>query len=110
MARADSRQQVSTTTEPLDLVLFGAGVVTSGLPLSLALVDAGLRVGIYDIDVGAPRPYCPGVGEMPFMENGVDALLFSDPPRRVASASRLERVVLISRADNAHPRHRHPRR
>ncbi len=37
------------TTGVLDVVVFGGGGHV-GLPLSLALVDAGLRVGIFDIN------------------------------------------------------------
>ena len=58
----------------LDVVVLGGGGHV-GLPLSLALADAGLRVGIYDID-GATLERI-GRGEMPFLENGAD-----DAPRQ----------------------------
>jgi UDP-N-acetyl-D-mannosaminuronic acid dehydrogenase len=53
------------------VVLGGAGHV--GLPLSLALAKAGLRVGIYDISQAALDRIADG--EMPFKENGADELL-----------------------------------
>jgi UDP-N-acetyl-D-mannosaminuronic acid dehydrogenase len=53
------------------VVLGGAGHV--GLPLSLALAQAGLRVGIYDISRAALDRIADG--EMPFKENGADELL-----------------------------------
>ena len=63
------------------VVLGGAGHV--GLPLSLALADAGLRVGVFDIAEGTLARI--EQGEMPFLENGADALL-----RRVLDSGRLE--------------------
>src|SRR5215218_7829670 len=89
---AESRQQ---RVEPalLDaVVLGGAGHV--GLPLSLALVDAGLRVGIYDISDAALADVA--AGRMPFMENGADKLL-----AKVLESGRLELssdAALIERA------------
>jgi UDP-N-acetyl-D-mannosaminuronic acid dehydrogenase len=56
----------------LDLVVLGGGGHV-GLPLSLAFVQAGLRVGIYDISQAALDRIA--AGDMPFMENGADALL-----------------------------------
>jgi UDP-N-acetyl-D-mannosaminuronic acid dehydrogenase len=53
------------------VVLGGAGHV--GLPLSLAFVDAGLRVGIYDLS--QPALDRIAAGEMPFLEAGADGLL-----------------------------------
>ena len=71
----------------------GAGHV--GLPLSLAFADAGLRVGIYDIN-GATLERI-GRGEMPFMESGADQLLVE-----VLATGRLELSAdaeIIGRAD-----------
>jgi UDP-N-acetyl-D-mannosaminuronic acid dehydrogenase len=56
----------------LDLVVLGGGGHV-GLPLSLGFARAGLRVGIYDVDERALERI--GRGEMPFLENGADALL-----------------------------------
>lgn len=53
------------------VVLGGAGHV--GLPLSLAFAEAGLRVGIYDINDAALAQIAAGT--MPFKENGADELL-----------------------------------
>jgi len=63
------------------VVLGGAGHV--GLPLSLALADSGLRVGIYDISAEALDRIA--AGEMPFKETGADELL-----RNILSTGRLE--------------------
>ena len=66
-----------------------------GLPLSLSLVEAGLRVGIFDID-GAALERIAG-GQMPFLENGADELL-----PRVLATGRLEMdtsAAMIARAD-----------
>jgi UDP-N-acetyl-D-mannosaminuronic acid dehydrogenase len=59
-------------TSDLDVVILGGGGHV-GLPLSLALADAGLTVGIYDTNQ-ATLDRIAG-GEMPFLENGADALL-----------------------------------
>ena len=72
----------------LDLVVLG-GAGHVGLPLSLALADAGLQVGIYDTDEGALARLARG--EMPFREAGADELL-----RAVLPTGRLE---LSSAAD-----------
>ena len=53
------------------VVLGGAGHV--GLPLSLALADAGMRNGIYDIS--QPALDRIAAGEMPFLETGAEELL-----------------------------------
>ncbi len=53
------------------VVVGGCGHV--GLPLALAFADAGLRVGIHDID--AAKIERVKAGEMPFMERGADELL-----------------------------------
>ena len=52
-------------------MLGGGGHV--GLPLSLAFADAGLKVGIYDINAATLERIKSG--EMPFRENGADELL-----------------------------------
>src|SRR3954467_5625995 len=81
-------------TARLDLVVLG-GAGHVGLPLSLAFADAGLRVGIFDID-GAALERIAG-GEMPFMGGG------AEPVRRaVLARGRLELgtdAALIERAD-----------
>jgi UDP-N-acetyl-D-mannosaminuronic acid dehydrogenase len=56
----------------LDLVVLGGGGHV-GLPLSLAFVQAGLRVGIFD--TSEPTLDRIAAGEMPFLENGADELL-----------------------------------
>ena len=52
-------------------MLGGGGHV--GLPLSMAFADAGLTVGIYDINQATLDRI--GRGEMPFLETGADQLL-----------------------------------
>jgi UDP-N-acetyl-D-mannosaminuronic acid dehydrogenase len=62
------------TQDPPDLdvvVLGGGGHV--GLPLSLVLADAGLRVGIYDTNQATLDRIA--AGEMPFLEAGAEELL-----------------------------------
>jgi UDP-N-acetyl-D-mannosaminuronic acid dehydrogenase len=66
------------------VVLGGAGHV--GLPLSLVLANAGLRVGIFDTNDEAVHRIRRG--EMPFMEGGASALL-----QRVLGTGRLELSV-----------------
>jgi len=56
----------------LDVVVLGGGGHV-GLPLSLALAKAGLRVGIYDTNEETLERIRGG--EMPFLENGADELL-----------------------------------
>ena len=56
----------------LDLVVLGGGGHV-GLPLSLVFARAGLRVGIYDTNERTLERI--GRAEMPFLENGADALL-----------------------------------
>jgi UDP-N-acetyl-D-mannosaminuronic acid dehydrogenase len=63
------------------VVLGGAGHV--GLPLSLAFASEGLRVGIYDISQSALDLIA--AGQMPFKEEGADALL-----REILPTGRLE--------------------
>lgn len=72
----------ASEAKPLDVaVVGGAGHV--GLPLSLTLADAGMRVGIYDIAASTLDRI--GRGELPFVEAGADELL-----RRVLQTDRLE--------------------
>ncbi len=66
----------------LDVVVLGGGGHV-GLPLSLALADAGLRVGIYDINQATLDMIA--AGRMPFLENGAEELL-----RAVLRTGRLE--------------------
>src|SRR5512141_867679 len=66
----------------LDVVVLGGGGHV-GLPLSLAFVQAGLRVGIYDTNQ-ATLDRIAG-GEMPFLEAGADELL-----HQVLATGRLE--------------------
>jgi UDP-N-acetyl-D-mannosaminuronic acid dehydrogenase len=79
----------------LDVVVLGGGGHV-GLPLSLTLADAGLRVGVYDINEQTIASI--GRGEMPFLETGADEML-----RRVLDSGRLEldsSAELIARADS----------
>jgi len=71
-----------------DVVVVGGGGHV-GLPLSLVLAQAGLTVGIYDIS--QPTLDRIGRGEMPFVENGADALL--------AEMLAADRLVLSSRPE-----------
>ena len=66
----------------LDVVVLGGGGHV-GLPLSLTLADAGLRVGIYDTNQATLDRIA--AGEMPFLEAGADELL-----RKVLGTDRLE--------------------
>jgi UDP-N-acetyl-D-mannosaminuronic acid dehydrogenase len=59
-------------TDLLDVVVLG-GAGHVGLPLSLALSDVGMRVGIFDINGDTLARV--GRGEMPFMEHGAESLL-----------------------------------
>jgi UDP-N-acetyl-D-mannosaminuronic acid dehydrogenase len=65
----------------LDVVVLGGGGHV-GLPLSLALAQAGLTVGIYDTNQATLDRIASG--EMPFLENGADQLL-----REVLATGRL---------------------
>src|SRR3954468_19821840 len=81
-------------TARLDVVVLG-GAGHVGLPLSLAFADAGLRVGIFDIDGGALERIASG--QMPFMEAGGEPVL-----NAVLETERLELGTdarLIERAD-----------
>ena len=80
----------------LDMVIVG-GCGHVGLPLALSLADCGYRVGINDIDeqkIARIRS-----GEVPFHENGAEALL-----QRILPTGRLEldrRAVMLTRTDTA---------
>ncbi len=90
---AAPRPAVGETARLDIVVLGGAGHV--GLPLSLAFADAGLRVGIFDIDARALDRI--GSGQMPFMEAGAEPLLAS-----ILETDRLELGTdagMIGRAD-----------
>jgi UDP-N-acetyl-D-mannosaminuronic acid dehydrogenase len=92
-AVAARRPAVDETARLDVVVLGGAGHV--GLPLSLAFADAGLRVGVFDIDAAALDRI--GEGRMPFMESGAEPLLAS-----VLESGRLELGTdpgMIERAD-----------
>lgn len=66
----------------LDLVVVG-GCGHVGLPLALSFVEAGCRVGVYDVD--ASKVEMVRGGRMPFAEAGADELL-----PRVLASGRLE--------------------
>ena len=70
----------SMTTHDLDVVVLGGGGHV-GLPLSLTLADAGLRVGIYDTNEATLDRIA--AGEMPFLENDADELLSCPRPDRL---------------------------
>jgi UDP-N-acetyl-D-mannosaminuronic acid dehydrogenase len=72
----------NTGLATLDIVVLGGGGHV-GLPLSLAFADAGLSVGIFDINRDALSAIA--AGRMPFLENGADELL-----TRVLPTGRLE--------------------
>jgi UDP-N-acetyl-D-mannosaminuronic acid dehydrogenase len=81
-------------TARLDLVVLG-GAGHVGLPLSLAFAEAGLRVGVFDIDGAALERI--GQGQMPFMEAGAEPLL-----AEILDSGRLELgtdATMIERAD-----------
>ncbi len=89
----------------LDVVVVGGGGHV-GLPLSLVLADAGLRVGIFDIAEDTLATIA--AGRVPFLESGADALL-----ERVLASGRLElstKPGMIGRAQTVLGRHRHPDR
>lgn len=78
----------------LDLVVVG-GCGHVGLPLAIAFADAGLRVGIHDIDTVAVKLIQNG--ELPFHEEGAREVL-----GKVLEAERLEvdtDPAMIGRAD-----------
>ena len=59
-------------SQDLDVVVLGGGGHV-GLPLSLALAAAGLRVGIYDTNQATLDRIA--AGDMPFLETGAEDLL-----------------------------------
>jgi UDP-N-acetyl-D-mannosaminuronic acid dehydrogenase len=85
--------------QPLDVVVVG-GCGHVGLPLALSLADCGYKVGIDDID--AAKVAFVKSGNVPFLENGADALLkkllptgrleLASDPRTV---SRTDTVILV---------------
>ncbi len=82
------------TALELDLVVIG-GCGHVGLPLSLSLAEAGLQVGVYDLD--SAKVDRVRAGEMPFMERGAGEVL-----SRVLDAGRLElsdRAEIVGRTD-----------
>src|SRR6478735_8088418 len=98
-AQSSAWRAAANNTASLDVVVLG-GAGHVGLPLSLALADAGLSVGIFDINEATIDEVA--AGRMPFMESGADELLrrvlasgrleFSDDP---AMVSRAEAVILV---------------
>jgi UDP-N-acetyl-D-mannosaminuronic acid dehydrogenase len=86
---------MTESSQELDVVVLGGGGHV-GLPLSLVLADAGLRVGIYDINQATLDRIARG--EMPFLETGADELL-----QKVLASGRLEFGTtgeLIERTNN----------
>ena len=82
------------TTALLDVVVLGGGGHV-GLPLSLALAGAGLRVGVFDTNDATLEQI--GRGKMPFLEIGADELL-----PKVLATGRLElgsSAEMIERAE-----------
>jgi UDP-N-acetyl-D-mannosaminuronic acid dehydrogenase len=65
-------KDIDTSMGLLDLVIVG-GCGHVGLPLALSFAAAGMRVGIYDVDVAKMERVRRG--EMPFRETGADQLL-----------------------------------
>jgi UDP-N-acetyl-D-mannosaminuronic acid dehydrogenase len=63
---------MTVSAPDLDVVVLGGGGHV-GLPLSLVLAQAGLRVAIYDTNQTTLDRIA--AGEMPFLENGADQLL-----------------------------------
>ncbi len=89
-----AEERVASGVAFMDVVVLGGGGHV-GLPLSLSLADAGLRVGIYDIH--QPTLDAIAAGRMPFLEHGADELL-----ARVLATGRLELAndpEILGRAD-----------
>jgi UDP-N-acetyl-D-mannosaminuronic acid dehydrogenase len=82
MHRPASIEAMTDRSQDLDVVVLGGGGHV-GLPLSLALADAGLRVGIYDTNQATLDQIA--AGKMPFLETGAEELL-----RRLLPTGRLE--------------------
>jgi UDP-N-acetyl-D-mannosaminuronic acid dehydrogenase len=82
---------MTETTPDLDVVVLGGGGHV-GLPLSLAFAKSGLRVGIYDTNQTTLDEIASG--QMPFLENGADALLAEIlPTGRLAFGSAGEMIT-----------------
>src|SRR6266699_452862 len=80
--------------DPLDVVVVG-GCGHVGLPLALSLADSGYRVGIDDIDTAKIAQVRSG--NVPFLENGAEALL-----KKILPSGRLELSAdpsLLARTD-----------
>ena len=78
----------------LDVVVLGGGGHV-GLPLSLVLADAGLRVGIFDTNARTIEMI--RAGRMPFLETGADALLAAILPTGRLELS--DDAAILGRAD-----------
>ncbi|HKV30296.1 MAG TPA: nucleotide sugar dehydrogenase [Candidatus Dormibacteraeota bacterium] len=78
----------------LDVVVVG-GAGHVGLPLALCFVDAGCRVGIYDLDEGKLARI--KAGEMPFKETGGEELL-----QRAIQSGRLDFSSTADMAGRSH--------
>src|SRR6185503_15446765 len=72
-----------------DVVIIG-GFGHVGLPLGIALADAGLNVGLYDIDVERGRLIAEGV--MPFLEYDAPPILERVIGRTLHIVDRLDAV------------------
>ncbi len=72
MLQAERSPHADPDSSALDIVVVG-GCGHVGLPLALSFADAGLRVGVYDIDE-AKIEEVKG-GRMPFLESGADEML-----------------------------------
>jgi UDP-N-acetyl-D-mannosaminuronic acid dehydrogenase len=94
-----SHHNSAPMNDHLDLVVVG-GCGHVGLPLALSLADCGYKVGINDID--AAKVALVKSGQVPFLENGAEALLkqllptgrlelSSDP----SSISRTDTIILV---------------
>jgi UDP-N-acetyl-D-mannosaminuronic acid dehydrogenase len=87
-------EDMTASNRDLDVVVLGGGGHV-GLPLSLALAEAGFRVGIYDTNAATLDRIA--AGDMPFRESGAEALL-----RRLLPTGRLELgtdAAMIGRTD-----------
>ncbi len=71
-SEAAPRSLANAGADTLEVVVVG-GAGHVGLPLSLVLADAGMKVGIYDIS--EPTLELIRRGEMPFTESGAEPLL-----------------------------------
>ena len=78
----------------LDVVVLGGGGHV-GLPLSLVLAQAGLRVGIFDTNARTLDTI--RAGRMPFLEDGADALLTELLPTGRLELS--DDAAMLARAD-----------